>query len=196
MPNFAPSVIEVVLHAQQEGSERLHVMHTRAAGSVPTPAELQATVDAYIAAVLNSLGVWSDTVEFFTVKATDRSVINGPSYEAPFPAGTVGASSYQPLPGNVSLAVTLLTIFGGRSHKGRAYMFGLTANHLQGPSRVSIGYISLVTIFIGNLIGELQSAGVPLGIFSRVLGTISLVSAFSVNRDVDSQRRRLIGRGR
>jgi hypothetical protein len=116
------------------------------------------------------------------------------------PVSGTGASPQ--LPNNVTCVVRWATGLRGRSHRGRTYHLGLMESQVQGntllPSVVSdltIEYLKLK---------EFQVIGAPatLAVASRIAdgvertqGVITPVTSVFIDAIVDSQRRRLPGRG-
>jgi hypothetical protein len=114
---------------------------------------------------------------------------------------TGGATGATPFPNHVTFAVKWGTAFRGRSYRGRTYHLGLTENSVTGNT---IGGASLTTFLAayGALIEALSTAGYELVVASkfhnkgpRTLGVATPVLSCSIDPTVDSQRRRLPGRG-
>jgi hypothetical protein len=114
-----------------------------------------------------------------------------------------------PTPANVSLAVSFRTAGRGRSSRGRNYFVGfvddqVTGNVVNNSDAVDIrnAYAALIAaaatanvswVVVSRFSG-VDADGKPI---PRAAGVTSLINAVSlVDNDVDSQRRRLNGRGR
>lgn len=118
---------------------------------------------------------------------------------SPFEAGTSAGS---PSPSNVALVVTHRTAARGRSYRGRSYVFGWSGGVLTNEDIVSTG-------FVGSILGAFDWLRTPVnvaaGIWSvlsrftannpRSQGVMTPITAVSADTIVDSQRRRLPGRG-
>jgi hypothetical protein len=114
-----------------------------------------------------------------------------------------GSKSSQGMPGNVTTSVKLSTGLRGRSFRGRMYWPGLTAlaitgGTLNGSDQTAIQ--AAVNTLRTNLVGD--AAGDKLVVVSyrhagvwRASGVATEVTAASVHANLDSQRRRLPGRG-
>jgi len=116
------------------------------------------------------------------------------------------------LPNNVTIAIKLLTGFGGRSYRGRQYINGLLQGHL-GADQNTLS-TSSITMFAGaynDLISQLNTAYTPgmvvASFYSGVDSagkpipratalTTPILNAGFADNILDSQRRRLPGRGR
>jgi hypothetical protein len=99
-------------------------------------------------------------------------------------------------PGNVALVVKLLTGAVGRSRRGRQYMFGLGENTVNGNIALS-GYLSALAVaFTRHLLGFTAASNTYIPtVASRKLGVLYDVIQFGIEAYIDSQRRRLTGRG-
>lgn len=111
------------------------------------------------------------------------------------PAQTGGNAS-PGLPGNVAFCVRLKTTSPGRSGRGRKYFCGLTEADVT-ANQLSVDVANDLVDAIGILISNLDGAGFPLAIASFTTSTVSIVTqAGYFDLNLDSQRRRLPGRGR
>jgi len=100
------------------------------------------------------------------------------------------------LPGNVAFCVSLRTALAGRSTRGRKYFAGLGEGDVSG-NEFDGGRIATLLTGVNDLIANLVTNGTPLAIFSRTIPALTQVqTATAVDAFVDSQRRRLTGRGR
>jgi hypothetical protein len=119
----------------------------------------------------------------------------------------VGTATGQAMPNNVSAAIHKVGTVGGRHGKGRVYHPSLASSLMSGPNLLSTvaatalcdNYRNLRDVVAGVVgaawtlgYAELVDGGVPLtiGVFIEILDFICK------DRTVDSQRRRLPGRGR
>lgn len=114
-------------------------------------------------------------------------------------AGTGGSVQ---LPNNVTLCIKWTTENRGRSFRGRTYHVGLTESQVTDNEVVAVAMGQFTTAY-GALLTDLATAGWPLVIASRyannqprITGVATLVTGFSIDPFIDSQRRRLPGRGR
>lgn len=114
-----------------------------------------------------------------------------------------GTNVSPPLPNNVSLAVSLRSTFTGRSARGRWFWQGLCEDQVDG-NVVTNGAIAGIDAALTNLLGVFNTAELPWVIISyrtnnapRVGGPVytDVTTIAVVDSVVDSQRRRLPGRG-
>jgi hypothetical protein len=139
----------------------------------------------------------SNSVTLYLVRAkTHFASFPNVEADAPFPVATVGGIASAETPANVALAVKLLTGIIGRSNRGRQYWLGIPSNSFILDTAAS-GFISLLSaVFTKHLLGW-SASGVTYipAVPSRKLGTIRPVVEFAIESILDSQRRRLLGRG-
>lgn len=160
----------------------------------------------------NNLLIWwettfstdlSNNLSLRGAKITDLSSISAPAYEfnAPTPNPT-GDDAVAALPGNVALCVSFRTLARGRSYRGRNYVCGLSENAVTGNTVDSTVVLALQAAYNGlrslpfdnpweHVVISRFNAGAP-----RTTGVATKVtSCVIVDPYVDSQRRRLTGRG-
>jgi len=154
--------------------------------------------------------ICSDEVELREVVCTDQSSATGPQASLPAPIGANGNLTGNTLPNSNSLTVSFRTNNRGRSFRGRNYIAGLTVGVVVENNAVP-GYMASVVAAYETLLpsgGALTSGTwVVASRFSGVDGdgkpvprvtgvTTPITSVVIVDSIVDSQRRRLPGRGK
>lgn len=146
----------------------------------------------------------SNTVQLRAVKATSLQDQSAPAVEV-VPASTLlGTATSPALPNNVSIAVKFLTAFRGRWARGRNYIIGLVENVVTANAISQAHADALVDAYEELLTTTYVGAGYDWVVVSRqfqntprVTGFASPVTAVALtDLTVDSQRRRLPGRGR
>lgn len=136
----------------------------------------------------------------------DMSVETG--VEVVFTTGLplVGESPGVPLPNSVTVAIKLNTGLGGRSYRGRQYIVGLTELNLNADrNTITDGTVTYFTEAYDQLIAEVEAdytPGLVVASFSHdnALRTTAeltkVINAKFTDNVLDTQRRRLPGRGR
>lgn len=100
------------------------------------------------------------------------------------------------MPGNVSFCVSLRSALSGRRFRGRKYFAGLGEGDVVGNEWNSDRRDTILT-GVADLMSALTANTTPLSVFSPTgLTLVPIVAATAVDLVVDSQRRRLTGRGR
>lgn len=160
---------------------------------------------------------WVDNMAPLTSDQVTLLAVEGTSLEsntAPVGANSVGTPQVglqgEPVPNNCALAVSFRTALRGRSFRGRNYVAGLAEadvnrSHVDATlvTQIEAAYNALVTAFGDAPVG---AAWVVVSRFSgvdvnhkpipRTTGvTTPITSAHIVDDVIDSQRRRLPGRG-
>lgn len=136
-------------------------------------------------------------------KITDLSSASGFSLDftapTPNPAGVIGVGA---LPGNVALCVSLRSAGRGRSSRGRNFVAGLPESKVVGNT-VDTATVAGIEGAYGALRDTGMSTGWTMVVASRFANklprtagaTFEVLTVRIVDPYVDSQRRRLTGRG-
>ena len=105
------------------------------------------------------------------------------------------------LPNNVTIAIKWTTGYRGRSYRGRTYHPALYENMVDGNT-INSGSGALIVAAYYALIGAIASANYELCVYSRwsdhnsrPIGLATVITNATMDSTVDSQRRRLPGRG-
>lgn len=107
-----------------------------------------------------------------------------------------GTSSDPASPANVSLTVSWRTGLAGRKYRGRIYVPGITEAVAQLFDDASAAFVTQMALAGAELIsGALSGTGL-LAIFHLNTNTFTYVTSVVIESLLDSQRRRLAGRGR
>lgn len=129
--------------------------------------------------------------------------VDAPVFEFAPAAPIVGTAVMEGSPGNVTVAVKWLTARRGRSFRGRTYHIGLPSEYTLG-NQVNAGGQNALKITYGHLITDLATpTGYQLAVVSyqsnkmwRDAALSTVVTQMTLDADLDSQRRRLHGRGK
>jgi hypothetical protein len=141
-------------------------------------------------------------VSLVSIKVTDLSFEFAPGIEFTTGLPVAGSATGTGLPNNVSIAVRLLTALRGRSYRGRTYHIGVRAtdvalNQITTLFQTALvtGYTSMRSVSTTQAYAQVVVSRVAGGAL-RPTGVATPVTAIQVDRVIDSQRRRLPGRGR
>lgn len=134
---------------------------------------------------------------------TDLSSVDGFTFTFIPEGGVPGTQILPSMPNNVSCALSLRTNSRGRSYRGRIYPPGM-AEASADANVVGAGWRAAWLAFVSNVMSEALDAGFALAVLSkrangveRPTGVLTAVTTILFTDDViDSQRRRLPGRGR
>lgn len=135
------------------------------------------------------------------VIATDLSSANGPSVASA--ANITGTASGATLPSNATVVISFRTGLRGRSYRGRLYHVGLLNAYVQGDTLTPAAVLEIKAMyedFFGDVLTAIPDT--THVIVSRCQegawlanGVTTPVLDYQVENTVDSQRRRLKGRG-
>lgn len=182
--------IENVLHATQDGGFAL--------------SDLEA-----IAAVVNTvvptqwMPLMPDNITYQEVNVVDLSVEGGSQVTQSVVGGQAGSVGGIALPNSVTLAVRLRSGVGGRHGSGRLYWPAFAVDQVATTNSIQTTVVADIIEAIVALIDALEVIGAIVTIVSRYLANaqrpegvpfvVNTVTVFDTT--IDSQRRRLPGRG-
>jgi hypothetical protein len=153
--------------------------------------------------------VW-EGVQLREILCTDESSETGAQGVFATADPTFGELALPPLPTSVSLAVSFRTGSRGRSFRGRNYVVGLVEDQTDGANTFTDAVVSAFQAAYAGLITVASDSDCTWVVASRFSGvdgdgkpipretgvTTPITSVLVVDNVVDSQRRRLPGRGR
>lgn len=199
----APNTMEVELVFEQDAQIMENTLYYRLTTGTPTVTEMAALLDeinAFIRATL--LPLLNNTLSLIRVVGTLLDAVDSLQVVSTTGLPAPGASTSPPLPNSVSLCMSIRTGFTGRSRRGRNYVAGFSEDAIAGNTVNGTMVTALLDVW-----NELISIGGDDGweqvVVSRVSGgsprTTALItpvtSVIVTDDQVDSQRRRLPGRG-
>jgi hypothetical protein len=168
--------------------------------------EIAQTVDVWWTE--NCIELYVNTLRLSAITVTAMDAATSPSYVLPAQPLSIGGVAFAALPNNAAFTITFLSAARGRSNRGRNYITGLAASHVTNNTVEDthveawlVAYNTLQTA-INNLNRFMVIASKYSGVdvngkpIPREEGVTVPVNGFRVfDRIVDSQRRRLPGRG-
>jgi hypothetical protein len=144
----------------------------------------------------------SNSLSLVEVKLTDLTTQFGPVVEYTTGLPLVGANVNATMPNSVAIVMTKRTVFRGKSFRGRIYHPGLVESQVTNNQLVPATQTSLLAAYTALISLEGSSGVFNLQVVSRQqnnapleLGVATPVIAITTDGFVDSQRRRLPGRG-
>lgn len=196
------NVAEVNLRQRLFGQQIENTMYFRFDSGSPSVSDLNtlaAAVESWF--VTQIMFYMSNNITYHETNVVDLTTATSPTGYSLAEQGSTGNVASPALPGNVCICASFRSTQRGRSARGRNYLAGLPESLVTGNvvdtallANITSGYdIILTTPFAGWtwVIVSRYNAGVP-----RVAGTtFDVVSAGFVDDVIDSQRRRLTGRG-
>lgn len=134
------------------------------------------------------------------IRATDMTVQGGPQHIDTI--NQAGTSASDEIGLNSPLVVSLRTQKRGRSYRGRVYISGMNIDGISNAVDVASGTASAFATIFAGLATALDALGFDVVVASRQHNgvptnpaEVNEVTAYIVDTHLDSQRRRLSGRG-
>lgn len=138
----------------------------------------------------------SQDISFTEVYVRYMGAAEGPEYTLGISPPMTGGAVLPSAPGSVALCVSLRTALAGRRFRGRKFFSGIPEDNIVGNA-IDPAFCTLIVNAVDDLRLAAFAAGYSLEVVSLVGLTATLVaSVLCVDNYVDSQRRRLTGRGR
>jgi hypothetical protein len=201
VPNCAS--VELIYLANGQTLENIIHVHKGSPYSGADLITLRTAVNSWDAATWATQRSAFCTLQRIRTKALDSLGSPMEDFSLPTPrGGAVGAGT---LPNNVTWCIKLNTGLTGRCFRGRLYFPGITLGHLNTGNFNEIAAASGTSIVnaLNTLITNLATAGSTVGVVSymvggawRSTGVFTAATGWSsIDLHLDSQRRRLTGRG-
>lgn len=136
------------------------------------------------------------------INIIDLTSQNAPGVFLPITPIELGTAGGAPLPANVSWVSTLRTGNRGRAYRGRWYHPTVAASFAAGVSGISAAAVAAIQAALGQLLTPANVANFTWAVASRFLnklprstGITTAITSVAGDLTLDSQRRRLPGRG-
>lgn len=143
----------------------------------------------------------SNQVALRLIKVTDLESETGFAIDVAVTPTQAGELTSPILPGNVTGAIKFGTNARGRSYRGRNFVLGLTEAEVVGDT-IDLTVATAYEIAYGVLLDAIDRSGTQHVVVSlchdgvwRTTGVATVITSYSMEQTVDSQRRRLAGRG-
>jgi len=138
----------------------------------------------------------SVNLTYQSVRIRDMSSSAGEEGEFVIPSGTTGTIGEDTVPYNATSVLSWRSSHVGRSGRGRWYFCGIPENQVSG-NIVSAGYQVLLAAVAAAITGYSGTVAVPVDsvVASKTDGVLYTIVGTIIDLFVDSQRRRLQGRG-
>lgn len=148
------------------------------------------------------LSVLSQDFQLVGVTATDQTTDHGYQANASPLTTEVGVSTSPASPANVAGVVTFRTSQVGRSYRGRNYIAGIPDDVTDSPVIFDPTWVSNVVASYALLSGvetDIDCTHVVCSRYTanapRVTAVLTPITSYTMDSNIDSQRRRLAGRG-
>lgn len=196
-----PNTVKVEMIFSQAGQIVQNVFHVRST-EFTTPGALINIAEVFKEwwdVELQTLVSSKVTLTSIKVTSLQTATALGIEYVDGLPLAALGSPNA--LPNNATVAVKWITGVRGRSFRGRTYHIGLSTLQVSESSLNEVSQNALQTAY-RELITLANDADMPLVVASKIengqfreVGEITFITDCSINRTLDSQRRRLPERG-
>lgn len=150
----------------------------------------------------NLKGALNDSIVLKNINVLDQASDTGPSVNSPITSGGAGTKTGVALPNNCAMCVSFGSALRGRSFRGRAYVAGIDNDDRDDEVTFTTAIATAIAGAFGVINSYMTVSGAYHAIPSRfhanaprTTGVITPVSTVRVDTAIDSQRRRLAGRG-
>lgn len=201
-PYVPADAVEVDLTYLWDGQRCQNVLHY-AYDSLPLPDDMIELGNDIIASWDATFKAWMPTtLSLIEVKVTDLTTQISPSVFATTGLPIAGTNVSPSLPNSNALVITKRTALRGRSYRGRIFQPGLvegqvTANAVSGAYQANYlaGWNAILSITTTlNAFNMVVLSKYQDGVWLNE-GILTPIIAFTTDGQIDSQRRRLPGRG-
>lgn len=197
-----PNVVKAELIFSHSGQTAVNVLHYQAPG-VPSAVNMEDLCEGLITWWdVNMQPLVASSTALTLVRATDLTTQFAQVVEEQQGLPLAGSAAGAVPPSSVTLCMTKRTALRGRSHRGRLYHVGFTSAQITGNSVVTATVNSLLSVYnmllaISSVDGNYELVVVSYQENNQPLspGQFTPVVRFTTDGIVDSQRRRLPGRG-
>lgn len=203
MPPYVPvEAVQVDMTWIWDGQRCQNVIHY-AVDSPPTPVNMTGLGNAIVAAVTAGyLAFLPTSLSLVEVKVTDLHTQISPAVFVTSGLPKTGTNVSPSLPNNCAMVITKRTALRGRSYRGRWYQMGLVEAQVNANAITPtyqghyLAFLSsLLTFTTGGEVFDMAVVSKKQGGNWLTQGIVTPVTGFTTDGLVDSQRRRLPGRG-
>lgn len=195
-PPFNVDVVRVTIFGTRDTRQILNTFHVSNAGgwTLASMAALAADTQTWISTQYKTLVSSPITWYLISVRHYNPSVplAYDLSISPPIAATQAGPAEA----GNVTATLSLRTGLAGRRYRGRMYVAAISENHVSQTDLLTSAYVVLAGTVTQAFLTAMNTGGRFLTIFHKLSNTYTNVTGYAIENIVDSQRRRLPGRGR
>lgn len=191
-----PRTARVVLTVTRDTRKFINVLHmARQDNAILNSADLLAMANVVADWYQNSYRhTLRPSVVGFSVVATKQDP-NDPQQQTVYINGPGDSPSVQNEAANVSMAISWRTGLAGRKYRGRFYHFGPAVSDINTNDTLTGTFLSAATSVANYLLSHAATAAINAIIYHKVGDTFTPINQVIADQNVDSQRRRLAGRG-
>lgn len=191
-----PDVVRVTIFGQRDTRQVLNTFHVRntLGWSLSAMASLAADVQTWINGQYKT--IVPATYNWYLISVRQYSLTTPLAYDLSISPVIVGTRGGNAEAGNVTSTMSLRTGYAGRKYRGRMYVAGISEADVTNADLLISGYVSTLAVITQALLTAMNVGTRALCIFHKLTNTYTDVNGYAIENIVDSQRRRLPGRGR
>jgi hypothetical protein len=205
MAEFIPAIhtVKMAVISYLASQRIVNVFHSHFEDAAPDAASAADAADVLAAAWdTNLMPVFSNQISFSHVEWVILDTQTAPAGRTG-EAGTPGSINHPSIAANAALVITARTALRGRSYRGRTFVAGIPNNFLSNAVTVDSTYANDLVAGFQLLQDAMTTIASPLSVVSyqhdgrkTTPAHVETITHFTTDYFIDSQRRRLQGRGR
>lgn len=194
-PLIIPNCFQVTLLADRSGNEIVNVFSYIRPGGLASDECVTVGNNWRDNMMTPFLACVHTTYHAVSLTVKSLHAAGGPEAVIPLAGSYTGTRGSTSLPGGVAQVVSWYTSSSTRSGRGRTYFGPISELDTSGDTATAFLLAALAT-FGRGIVAYSPIIGARFGVASRHLHLVQTVTGFAIDALVDSQRRRLTGRGR
>jgi len=195
-PPFNVDVVRVTIFGTRDTRQMLNTFHVSNPGgwTLASMATLASDVQAWINGSYKTLV--STPVTWYLISVRLYNPANPLAYDLSISPPIAATQAGPAESANVTATLSLRTGLAGRRYRGRLYVAAISENHVAQNDLLTSAYVVLAGTVTQALLTAMNVGTRALTIFHKLSNTYTNVNGYAIENIVDSQRRRLPGRGR
>lgn len=194
-PIIIPDAFQITLQGVRAGQEVVNVFGYRRVGGINGAECLNAGISWRNNVLPSLLACLSSTYAGVSITVRNLTTAGGPEAVIPLIGPYTGTRGANAAPGNVAIVSSWYTANAVRAGRGRNYLSPLSESDLFSDF-INTALVALIGAFANALINNLPIIGSNFAVITRKFHFANPVNGFRIDTTLDSQRRRLTGRGR
>jgi hypothetical protein len=195
-PPFNVDVVRVTIFGTRDTRQVLNTFHVSntAGWNLSSMATLANDVVSWISTSYKTLV--STPITWYLVSVRLYNPSNPLAYDQSISPPIAATQAGPAEAGNVTATLSLRTGLAGRKYRGRLYVAAISENHVAQNDLLTSSYVILAGTVTQALLTAMNVGTRAIAIFHKLTNTYTNVNGYAIENIVDSQRRRLPGRGR
>jgi len=196
IPIDNPAVARLAMLSAKDTRKMVNTFHmTRGDGASLVVADLQNMANVLKAWWDGSYKAQVQGLNFlYEVTARKQDHADPLAYDLSF-TNDFGTNTGTELPANCTIGVSWRTGLAGRKQRGRFYAVGVPEEDVGAGDAITSAAQAAFSVVAQDLITRVATAGLRLVIYHRATGLYNVITTAIIDALLDSQRRRLPGRG-